>query len=77
MSHKYIITDLKVGKHTGTCVWYLGGIINRLTVSFLNLTSTSILIGSQWVPEEHLEGLTAAIEQAIAEQQLTKEEEEE
>jgi hypothetical protein len=74
MSHKYTIADLWVGKHTGKCLWYVGGIIDVLTVSFLNLTSTSILISSQWVPEEHLEGLTAAIEQAIAEQQLTKEE---
>jgi hypothetical protein len=29
-----------------------------------------------WVPNEHIEGLTAAIEYAIAKQQLTKQEEE-
>jgi hypothetical protein len=69
MSHEYTITDLKVGKHTGTCLWYVGGILDELMVSFLTLTSTSVLIGSMWVPEEHLEGLTAAIEYAIAEQQ--------
>jgi hypothetical protein len=76
MSHEYIITDLKVGGHKGTCLWYVGGILDELMVSFLTLTSTSVLIGSMWVPAEHIEGLTAAIEQAIAEQQLTKDEEE-
>jgi hypothetical protein len=69
MSHKYTIADLRVRKKTGTCLWYVGGIVDVLRVSFLTLSSTSILMSSQWIPEEHIEGLTAAIEQAIAEQQ--------